>query len=219
MAARTGEKRERERRGEILLRLAEAYPGSARELCELEFANPFQLLVATILSAQCTDQRVNMVTRDLFSRYPSSEALASADPEEVERIVYPTGFFRAKAANVLKVSRAVAERGGTVPDSMDELTRLPGVGRKTANVVLSVAFGEPGLPVDTHVARLCKRLGLTQSSDPVKIESELIAWLPPEETGPLSLRLILHGRRVCKAQKPACASCILADICPSAALP
>ena len=204
---------------EILRRLAEAYPGSARDLCELEFADPFQLLVATILSAQCTDERVNMVTRDLFARYPSPESLAAADPEEVERIVYPTGFFRAKAANVLKVSTAVAERGGAVPRAMDELTRLPGVGRKTANVVLSVAFGEPGLPVDTHVARLSKRLGLTQSGDPVKIEAELMAWVPPEETGPLSLRLILHGRRVCKAKKPDCPSCVLADICPSATLP
>ena len=219
MAGHAGEKRERERRMEILRRLAEAYPGSARDLCELEFANPFQLLVATILSAQCTDERVNMVTRDLFARYPSPESLASADPEEVERIVYPTGFFRAKAANVLRASAAVTERGGTVPDAMEELTRLPGVGRKTANVVRSVAFGEPGLPVDTHVARLSKRLGLTRSGDPVKIEAELMDWVPPEETGPLSLRLILHGRRVCKARKPDCASCLLADLCPGATLP
>nr|MDA8262147.1 endonuclease III [Actinomycetota bacterium] len=196
MAGRVGEKRELQRRTEILRRLEEAYPGTARQLCELEFADPFQLLVATILSAQCTDQRVNMVTRDLFSRYPTPEALASADPEEVERIVHPTGFFRAKAANVLKVSAAVAERGGEVPSAMEELTRLPGVGRKTANVVISVAFGEPGLPVDTHVARLAKRLGLTASGDPVKIEAELMSWVPPAESGGLSLRLILHGRRV-----------------------
>ena len=219
MAGRAGEKRELERRREILRRLADAYPGSARQLCELEFADPFQLLVATILSAQCTDERVNMVTRDLFSRYPSADALAAADPEEVERIVYPTGFFRAKAANVLKVSAAVAERGGEVPSTMEELVRLPGVGRKTANVVISVAFGEPGLPVDTHVSRLSKRLGLTQSGDPVKIEAELMSWVPPAESGGLSLRLILHGRRVCKAKKPDCASCVLADLCPSAIAP
>ncbi len=204
---------------EIARRLAGEYPGSAPQLCALVHDGPFQLLVATILSAQCTDERVNMVTPEIFRRYPDPAALAAADPEELELLVRTTGFFRSKTAHLLGASAALAERpAGDFPATMEELTALPGVGRKTANVVLSVALGAPGLPVDTHVTRLSRRLRLTGSSDPVKIESDLCALLPPEEWGAISLRLILHGRRVCQARSPRCAECVVADLCPSRGL-
>jgi endonuclease-3 len=180
--------------------LAAEYPGSERDLIELDFSNPWELLVATVLSAQTTDVRVNSVTPLLFKRYPTAEHLACADPLEVEELVRPTGFFRVKAKTLVAVAQALCERfGGEVPASMGELVALPGVGRKTANVVLSVAFGIPGLPVDTHVARLSRLLGLSAHTSPEKIEADLCAALPAREWGAFSLRMILHGRRVCIA--------------------
>jgi endonuclease-3 len=205
---------------EVAARLAVEYPGSATALCALKHDGPFQLLVATILSAQSTDERVNMVTPALFAAFPTPEALAAAPAAEVEELVHSTGFFRSKTRSLLGMARAVTERyGGTVPSDMDELTTLPGVGRKTANVVRSVAFGLPGLPVDTHVGRIVRRLGLTTQTDPVKVEAEICSLLPASEWGALSLRLILHGRRVCLARRPRCEECLVADLCPSAELP
>ncbi len=201
-------------------RLATEYPGAAPDLCELDFTDPWQLLVATVLSAQTTDERVNSVTPALFKRFSSPFEMAAASPDDVEDIIRPTGFFRVKAKTLVSLAQAVSERfGGRVPASIEELVSLPGVGRKTANVVLSVAFGVPGLPVDTHVSRLSRLLGLTTNTDPNKIEADLCAALAPKEWGALSLRLILHGRRVCIANRPRCADCLLADFCPSAQLP
>lgn len=200
--------------------LADEYPGSAKELCALRYENPFQLLAATILSAQCTDEKVNQVTPDLFSLYPEPSDLASADPDRLESIVRPTGFFRSKSRSLLGMSAGLVQRfGGQVPADMASLVTLPGVGRKTANVVLSVAFDLPGLPVDTHVQRLSSRLELTTAKDPTQIEADLCAMLPRREWGSLSLRMILHGRRVCVARSPRCESCVLASFCPSARLP
>jgi endonuclease III len=205
---------------ETAARLAVEYPGSAKELCALNFDNPFQLLVATILSAQTTDERVNSVTPALFARYPTPEDLAAADPADVERLIQPTGFFRNKTKSLIGMAKALVERyHADVPVPMADLVTLPGVGRKTANVVRSVALDEPGLPVDTHVGRLSRRLGLTAQTDPVKVEFELCAMLPAREWGPFSLRLILHGRAVCLARKRRCDRCVLADFCPSSLLP
>ena len=202
---------------ETVRRLAGEYPGSAKELCELNHDGSFQLLAATILSAQTTDQNVNGVTPQLFARWPTPEALAKADTGEVEEVVQSTGFFRQKTKSLLGMARALVERfDGEVPRDIEDLVTLPGVGRKTANVVRSVAMDEPGLPVDTHVLRLSKRLGLTEQTDPVKVEYELNAMVPPAERGALSLRLILHGRRVCTARRPRCGDCVLNDFCPSA---
>lgn len=196
-------------------RLAEEYPGTARDLCALVHDGPFQLLAATILSAQTTDEAVNSVTPALFARYPAPADLAAADPADVERLVHATGFFRAKTRSLLGMAAALEERfDGRVPPAMADLVTIPGVGRKTANVVRSVAFGLPGLPVDTHVGRLARRLGLTAEQDPVKVEAELNAIIPARERGGFSLRLILHGRRVCQARKPRCDSCVLATYCP-----
>lgn len=198
----------------ILGHLKTDYPVA---VCELTHETPFQLLAATILSAQCTDARVNMVTPHLFRRYPDAEALAVADVREVEEIVRSTGFFGTKARNLIGMANAVVTKfGGKVPTEMEDLVTLPGVGRKTANVVRSVAFNLPGLPVDTHVGRLSRRLGLTRNDDPVKVESDLCALLPPNEWGEFSLRLILHGRRICDARTPRCGDCRLAELCPSA---
>jgi endonuclease III len=183
----------------------------------LKHSNAYELLVATILSAQSTDVRVNMVTPALFARYPTPADLAHADPEEVEELIRSTGFFHAKTKSVIGMAQAVEERfGGEVPVELDDLVTLPGVGRKTGNVVRSVWFGVPGLPVDTHVTRLSHRLRLTAENDPVKIEKDLNAMVAPEEWGMLSLRLIEHGRQVCVARKPRCDQCGLAGICPSA---
>jgi endonuclease-3 len=201
----------------VIERLREEYPGTARDLCALVHDSPFQLLVATILSAQTTDERVNMVTPEVFRRWPTPKDLAGADPGELEAVIHSTGFFRNKAKSLIGMAQALEERfGGEVPSALEDLVTLPGVGRKTANVVRSVALGLPGLPVDTHVGRLARRLGLTTETDPVKVEHDLNALVPPEEQGAFSLRLILHGRRVCLARKPRCGDCVLADICPSA---
>lgn len=195
------------------MRLAEEYP-EAR--CELDHESPYQLLVATILSAQCTDARVNMVTPSVFARYPTPEDLAEANPLELEELIHSTGFFRNKAKSLLGMANALVERhGGEVPTAMKDLASLPGVGRKTANVVRSVAFDLPGLPVDTHVGRLSRLLGLTTETDAVKVEHELNAMIPAAERGRFSLRLILHGRRVCIARRPRCEDCVLNDFCPS----
>lgn len=198
-------------------RLAAEYPGTADELCALRHDSPFQLLAATILSAQCTDEMVNKVTPGLFARYPSAADLADADPDELEALIRPTGFFRSKAKSLLGMARGVEERfGGEVPTDLDDLVTLPGVGRKTGNVLRSVAFGLPGLPVDTHVGRLARRIKLTTETDPVKAERDLDSLVPPDERGAFSLRLILHGRAVCAARKPRCDECILVETCPSA---
>jgi endonuclease III len=184
--------------------------------CELDHSSAYELLTATILSAQTTDVRVNMVTPALFERFPTPEALAGADPEEVEELIRSTGFYRSKARNIMGMAAALMERhGGRVPGAMEELVALPGVGRKTANVVRSVALGLPGLPVDTHVLRLSQRLALTAETDPVKVEMVLNPMVPASERGEFSLRLILHGRRVCFARKPDCGRCVLADFCPA----
>jgi endonuclease-3 len=205
-------------------RLAVRYPGTAKELCALDFETPFQLLAATILSAQSTDVRVNMVTPVLFAKYPTAETLAGANPEEVEEIVRSTGFFRSKTKSLIGMAAAVAARDdGEVPRDLSELVQIPGVGRKTGNVVRSVAFGLPGLPVDTHVLRVSKRLGLLddlaprEQGDAVKVELQLNSFIPATERGSFSLRMILHGRETCIARKPRCSGCDLADFCPSAA--
>jgi endonuclease-3 len=204
----------RQRAPVVIERLREMYPDSR---CALDHENPYQLIVATILSAQCTDERVNMVTPDVFAKYPTPYELAAANLEDVEEIIRSTGFFRAKAKSLVGMAQALVEHhGGEVPTDLDALTGLPGVGRKTGNVVRSVAFGLPGLPVDTHVGRLTRRLRLTKEQDPVKAELDLNGLVPPEERGLFSLRLIDHGRAVCDARRPRCAECGLADICPSA---
>jgi endonuclease-3 len=201
-------------------RLAAEYPGTSTELCALGHDGAFQLLVATILSAQTTDERVNQVTPAVFRRYPTPADLAAADPGELEALIHPTGFFRSKARSLIGMSESVDERfGGDVPYAMEDLVSLPGVGRKTANVVRSVGFGLPGLPVDTHVGRLSRRLGLTTSEDPVQVEAELNPMLPAAERGVFSLRLILHGRQVCVARRPRCEACVLNDFCPSSTVP
>ncbi len=193
-------------------RLREAYPAAT----ELAHENPFQLLIATILSAQTTDKMVNLVTPKLFARYPTAFDLAAAEPAEVESIVKPTGFYRVKARRIIAASRKLVELfGGEVPATMEGLLQIPGIGRKTANVILGAGFDEPGFAVDTHVIRLTNLLKLVSTRDPVKIERQVCSMVPPEEWTGLSLRLILHGRRVCIARRPRCEECILNDFCPS----
>jgi endonuclease III len=193
--------------------LTETYPDAH---CELNFASPFQLLVSTVLSAQTTDVRVNLTTPALFAKYPAPEDLAAANPEDVEEILKPTGFFRAKTKSVIGLSVALRDRfGGQVPRTLEEMITLPGVGRKTANVVLGNAFGVPGITVDTHFGRLSRRFGWTGQVEPEKVEAEVGALFPPSEWTLLSHRLIWHGRRVCHARKPACGACVLAQLCPS----
>ncbi|HEY2164962.1 MAG TPA: endonuclease III [Gemmatimonadaceae bacterium] len=203
-----------ERAPEIYDRLVAHYPDAH---CALDFKSPFQLLIATILSAQCTDKRVNMVTPALFKRYRTPAALAVAKPEDVEEMIKSTGFFRNKTKSLLGMSNAVADRhDGKVPDTMDELVKLPGVGRKTANVVLGNAYAKnEGVVVDTHVGRVSKRLGLTRHTDPVKVEQDLMKLFPKDRWTMLSHLLIEHGRRICEARRPKCESCFLSDICPS----
>ncbi len=205
---------DQKRRARRIVRLLKrAYPDAT---CALKYETPVQLLVATILSAQCTDERVNQVTRELFRRYPTAEDLAKLPQGKLEKLIQSTGFFRNKAKNIRACCRALVEQyGGEVPRTLDELVALPGVGRKTANVVLGTAYGIPsGIVVDTHVARICRRLGLTDHSDPVKIERDLMELIPKSEWIDFSHRLIHHGRRVCKARRPLCDECVLADVCP-----
>lgn len=205
----------RQRALEILVRLKRLYP-EAR--CTLNYKTPVQLLVATILSAQCTDERVNKVTPGLFTRFPDADALANADLEDLENLVRPTGFYRNKAKNIQAACRMlVIEFGSQVPKRMEQLLKLPGVARKTANVVLAHAYGiNVGVTVDTHVKRLSYRLGLTEHTDPIRIERDLMPLLPQSEWENWSIRLIYHGRAICKAPQPACDRCVLADLCPSA---
>ncbi len=193
-------------------RLKELYPAAT----ELTFQSPYQLLIATILSAQTTDKMVNLTTPTLFARYPAAFDLAAADPAEVEVMVKPTGFYRVKSRRIIDASRKLVELfDGVVPATMDDLLKIPGIGRKTANVILGAGFDQPGFAVDTHVIRLTNLLKLVSSRDPVKIERQVTSVVPPEEWTGLSLRLILHGRRVCIARRPRCEECILNDFCPS----
>lgn len=203
--------------GRILALLDRQYPDAR---CSLAFSTPLELLVATILSAQCTDERVNKVTSALFPRYPGAADYAVAEPAALERQIRSTGFFRAKAANIIAAAgRIVARHGGEVPRTLEELTALPGVGRKTANVILGNAFGVPGLVVDTHVGRIAARLGLTTATDPVKVEFELMPLVPRERWVRFSHQLIAHGRALCRAPRPLCDACFLdASLCPSRGL-
>ena len=186
-------------------------------ICELVHSNPFELLVATILSAQCTDVRVNKTTPAVFDRYPTPFELAAAEQGDLERLVYPTGFYKNKAKNLVKMANQLLDNhGGEFPKSVGDLVQLGGVGRKTANVIRSVAFGLPGLPVDTHVGRLARRLGLTEEQDPLKVEIALNSMVPQYERGEFSLRVILHGRQICFARNPRCDICVLNDFCPAA---
>jgi len=193
-------------------RLRDPYPA----VTELSHENPFQLLIATILSAQTTDRSVNLVTPELFRRWPTADDLAAADPAEVEKVIKPTGFYRAKTQRITAASRALVELfGGVVPQVLEDLVKIPGIGRKTANVILGAGFGVPGFAVDTHVIRLTNRIGMVRTSDPVKIEFQVCSMVPKEEWTALSLRLILHGRRICDARRPLCPECVLNDYCPS----
>ncbi|HKO15400.1 MAG TPA: endonuclease III [Gemmatimonadaceae bacterium] len=213
-ATRPAKRPAQERAPEIYSRLQQAYPDAR---CALDFQNPYQLLVATILSAQCTDKRVNMVTPALFARYPDAESLAAADPAELEEMIRSTGFFHNKAKSLVGMATAVAEQhGGTVPQEIDQLVRLRGVGRKTANVILGNAYGRnEGVVVDTHVARVSQRLALTRNDDPVKIEQDLMKLFPREQWTMLAHLLIEHGRQICEARQPKCAQCVVNDLCPS----
>ncbi len=193
-------------------RLKDLYPAAT----ELTFQSPFQLLIATILSAQTTDKMVNLVTPQLFARYPAAFDLAAADPAEVEATIKPTGFYRVKSRRIIDASRKLVELfDGVVPATMEDLLKIPGIGRKTANVILGAGFDQPGFAVDTHVIRLTNLIKLVSTRDPVKIERQVTAMVPPEEWTGLSLRLILHGRRVCIARRPRCEECVLNDFCPS----
>lgn len=211
---RESKRAKRERALEILRRLAEAYPDSR---CSLDHGTPFELLAATVLSAQCTDALVNKVTPDLFRAYPTPEAMAAASAEEIEDVIRPINFNRTKARALHGIASVLTERyGGEVPRSMEELTELPGVGRKTANVVRGVGFGEAdGVVVDTHVKRVSARLALTRSEDPVEVEGDLLELIPPESRVVFTHRVIDHGRAVCVARKPRCEICVLNDVCPS----
>ena len=210
--------KKQERALEVVAKLKRMYP---KAKCSLDFTNPFELLIATILSAQSTDVRVNIVTKSLFRKYPNPQAFANASQVEMERDVRQTGFFRNKAKAVIACSKAIVERhGGEVPRTMEELTSLPGVGRKTANVVLGNAFKiAVGVVVDTHVTRLSGRLGLTAHSEPEKIEQDLMKLIPQKEWTSFSHRLIYHGREICIARKPRCSECRLNELCPSAEEP
>lgn len=218
----TSPKRERSQKSPLALkraarainrRLAAAYPYAH---AELDFTNPFELLVATVLSAQTTDVRVNQVTPLLFARYPTPARLAEAELVEVEELIRPTGFFRAKARSIVGLATAIVDQhDGAVPDTLDALVKLPGVGRKTANVVLGNAFNKPGITVDTHFGRLARRFGWTESEDPVQVERDVAALFEPKDWTMLSHRVVFHGRRVCHSRRPACGQCVVADLCPS----
>jgi endonuclease-3 len=196
----------------IVGRLARLYPDAN---CALDYDNPLQLLVATILSAQCTDARVNLVTPALFTRYPDADAFATAVPRELHQLLRSVNFYRNKTRSIIKCCRQLVERhGGQVPRTMEELVPLHGIGRKTANVILSNGFGVPGIVVDTHLGRLARRMGLTTETNPVKVERDLMGLLPRRQWSMFSHRMIIHGRQVCHARKPDCAGCALARICP-----
>lgn len=213
---RTRPREERETRVlEVIRRLKRAYPDSR---CSLDYGSPFQLLVATILSAQCTDERVNIVTPALFAKYPDAHAMAKAEPAELERVVHSTGFYKSKARNIIAASRAILEEhDGKVPNTLDGLLSLYGVGRKTAAVLLWNAFGKTeAIAVDTHAARLSRRLGLSRKQTPEKIERDLLGVVPRGDWGTITHLLIDHGRAVCRARKPDCKACLLNDLCPSA---
>lgn len=204
---------EKRRAAAVLKALASAYPDAR---CELDFTTPLQLLVATVLSAQCTDQRVNAVTPALFAKYPDAAAYAAADRAELEALIAPTGFFRQKSATLQSIGAALCERfDGKVPASLEELVTLPGVGRKTANVVLGNAFDVPGITVDTHLGRIARRLGWSKEEDPVKVEADLALLVPKREWTMMSHRVIWLGRRCCHARRPACGACAVARWCPS----
>ena len=205
-------RQERRRAQSIHRNLAKQYPDAA---CALHYENPLQLLIATILSAQCTDVRVNLVTPSLFARYPDARAFADAKLAELEDAIRSTGFFRNKARNIKACCDAIVrEHGGEVPGTLEALVKLPGIGRKTANVILGNAFSVPGITVDTHVGRLSRRLGLSKHHDPVKVEHDLMALLPAKDWTLFSHELILHGRQVCHARKPKCTACVLNRLCP-----
>jgi endonuclease-3 len=200
------------RAGRAVRALAKLYPDAR---CSLDYQNPLQLLLATILSAQCTDERVNLVTPALFARYPHAQDYANADPADIETLIQSTGFFRNKAKSIIGCCRKIVDDfGGQLPSTLEELTTLPGVGRKTANVLLGNAFATPGITVDTHVGRLSRRIGLTTETDPEKVERDLMSLLPRREWTAFCHRMIYHGRRVCQARKPNCAECTLAKFCP-----
>jgi endonuclease-3 len=202
----------RARANKIVRLLAKEYPDAE---CALHHQSPLQLLIATILSAQCTDARVNMVTPDLFARYPSAKAYATANPAELEKAIQSTGFFRNKARNIIACCKQIVEDyGGEIPRTMEELVGLPGVGRKTANVILGNAFDVPGITVDTHVGRLSRRLGLTKETAAEKVERDLMNLIPAKNWTMFSHHMIFHGRRVCHARKPMCSQCVLAKLCP-----
>jgi len=214
VAAAKGKRAEAARVREVLRILAETYPDAK---CALDFRNPYELLVATILSAQCTDKRVNLVTPALFARYPGPAQMAAADEGELIELIRSTGFFRNKAKSLLAACRdIVTEHGGEVPGNLDALVKLHGVGRKTANVVLGNAFGVPGITVDTHLGRVARRLGLTKQDDPVKVERDLMGIVPEADWTEFSHRMIHHGRALCAARRPKCEACPLAEVCPTA---
>jgi endonuclease-3 len=205
---------EKKVRAKIIYRqLSKNYPNVR---CELDYKNGFQLLIATVLSAQCTDKRVNQTTPALFKKYPNPQKMAKADLHDIEKLVKPTGFFRAKANNIKSLSNIIVKQfDGNVPSNLEDLVMLPGVGRKTANVVLGHAYGIPGITVDTHFGRLSRRFGWSKQYNPVKIEFEVGDLIPQKEWTNLSQRMIWHGRRVCHSRKPACGACVLAHLCPS----
>ena len=205
---------EKKVRAKVIYRqLSKNYPNVR---CELDYKNAFQLLVATVLSAQCTDKRVNQTTPALFKKYPNPQKMAKADLKEIQKLVKSTGFFRAKAKNIKGLSNKIMEEfEGKVPSNLEDLITLPGVGRKTANVVLGHAFGIPGITVDTHFGRLSRRFGWSKQNNPVKVEFEVGELIPKKEWTNLSQRMIWHGRRVCHSRKPACGACALAKLCPS----
>ena len=212
MASRESVPAMEKRAARVSAALAKIYPNAR---ISLDFATPWQCLAATILSAQCTDERVNQVTPALFREFPDARATARADPERIQKLIVTTGFFRQKTKSLMSSARMIVERhGGEVPSEMEDLVKLAGVGRKTANVILGHVFGKPGFVVDTHVRRLTKRLGFTRSTTPDEIETHMQALLPPKDWTPFSMRLILHGRQVCHARQPRCDDCVVEKDCP-----
>jgi endonuclease-3 len=204
--------RERQRIADIMGRLDETYPDAS---CSLEFTDPLQLLISTQLSAQCTDERVNIVTQDLYRKYRTVDDFADADQAELERDIYSTGFYRNKARNIIACCRTLREEyGGRIPDTLEEMLQLPGVGRKTANLVLFTVYGVPGLVIDTHAKRLAYRMGLTRETEPEKVERDLMRKIPKERWGAFSHQLVHHGRAFCDARKPNCGDCPISPFCP-----